>query len=107
MTVTLSLAHSLTDSLTHLRYCQDVTQSRSENTEPVASVFYASSILCHLFWPLPPFSPHLLTQLKYPPLHLPLQPAKIEDTSLYSPLRFWHSSSTIPFNPYPLPNLPS
>ena len=42
--------------LTHLRYPQDVTSSRSENTEPVSTVLSLKFQLCHPFKPLPPFS---------------------------------------------------
>ena len=58
--------NSLPDSLTHKHYPQNVTSSRSENTEPVSTVLYASSILALQSLLIPtPFSPHLLTQLQF------------------------------------------
>ena len=84
----------LTDS--PLRYPQDVTSSQSENIEPVPTVLYAFGLFN-------PYSHQLLT----PPQPPPSPPAKIKDASFNSPLRFWHSGSAIPFNPYPLLSSPA
>ena len=50
-------------SLTESRYAWNVTSSRSENTEPVSTVLYASGILA-LPSLLTPISPHLLSSRK-------------------------------------------
>ena len=69
----------------------------SENTEPISAVFYPSSFL------VLPFLTFLLTPtpLFPPPPETPFPPpaAKITYTNLFSPFRFWHSISAIPFTP--------
>ena len=84
----LWVTRSLIHSLTHCSYLQGVTTLRPENTEPVSTVLYASSMLA---------LPSLLTPTQFlftswypnPPTHPSSKSTNIKDTRHYCALRLW------------------
>ena len=96
-----SLPHSLTDSLSNVTLRMPHHLEKKTVNQSLQSFTRLAFQLCHQFQHLPPFPSRPDTPSTLPFLPLSSKPAKIKNTSLYSPLHFWHSSSVIPFNPPP------